>query len=41
MADSKCSPELALAWALNAKNNLQNVAGFSPAFNFLVIIHPF
>ena len=28
--DSKCSSEIALCWALNAKNSLQNVAGFSP-----------
>ena len=30
IADSKCSIQLALVWALNAKNSLQNVAGFSP-----------
>lgn len=28
--DTNCSLELALSWALNAKNSLQNVAGFSP-----------
>ena len=28
--DTGCHPELALCWALNAKNSLQNVAGFSP-----------
>ena len=28
--DTKCSNELALCWALNAKNALMNVAGFSP-----------
>ena len=28
--DANCSPEMALCWALNAKNSLQNVAGFSP-----------
>ena len=29
-ADNNCKPELALCWALNAKNSLQNVAGFTP-----------
>ena len=28
--DTKCSHDMALYWALNAKNSLQNVAGFSP-----------
>ena len=28
--DTSCSLELALSWALNAENSLQNVAGFSP-----------
>ena len=28
--DLQCSTDLALLWALNAKNSLQNVAGFSP-----------
>ena len=28
--DTKCSADLALCWALNAKNSLTNVAGFSP-----------
>ena len=28
--DTGCHSELALCWALNAKNSLQNVAGFSP-----------
>ena len=30
IADTKCSLDLALCWALNAKNSLTNVAGFSP-----------
>ena len=30
MEDAKCDIQLALCWALNAKNSLQNVAGFSP-----------
>ena len=30
IADTGCSPDFALLWALNAKNSLQNVAGFSP-----------
>ena len=30
MEDTKCNEELALCWALNAKNSLLNVAGFSP-----------
>ena len=30
ISDTNCSLELALTWALNAKNSLQNVAGFSP-----------
>ena len=30
IADTKCSNELALCWAINAKNSLMNVAGFSP-----------
>ena len=30
ISDTGCHPELALLWALNAKNSLQNVAGFSP-----------
>jgi hypothetical protein len=30
IADTGCKPEFALMWALNAKNSLQNVAGFSP-----------
>ena len=28
--DTGCDPDLALLWSLNAKNALQNVAGFSP-----------
>ena len=28
--DLQCSTDLALLWALSAKNSLQNVAGFSP-----------
>ncbi len=28
--DTGCNADLALLWALNAKNSLQNVAGFSP-----------
>ena len=28
--DSHCSLEVALAWAINAKNSLANVHGFSP-----------
>jgi len=28
--DTGCDPELALLWSVNAKNSLQNVAGFSP-----------
>lgn len=28
--DTKCSYEMALSWALSAKNSLQNIAGFSP-----------
>ena len=30
ISDSQSNPELALCWALAAKNSLQNVAGFSP-----------
>ena len=30
MDDVKCSVEIALAWAVNAKNSLQNIHGFSP-----------
>ena len=30
ISDTNCSSEPALTWALNAKNSLQNVAGFSP-----------
>ena len=30
IAETNTSPDLALTWALNAKNSLQNVAGFSP-----------
>ena len=30
VCDTNCSLELALCWALNAKNSLQNTAGFSP-----------
>lgn len=30
MEDIKCSVEVALCWATNAKNSLQNVYGFSP-----------
>ena len=30
MEDTKCEPELALAWAVSAKNALQNKSGFSP-----------
>ena len=30
ISDTGCDPELALMWAVNAKNALQNVAGFSP-----------
>ena len=28
--DTKCSVEVALCWAINAKNSLQNIHGFSP-----------
>ena len=28
--DTKCTADLALCWAVNAKNSLMNVAGFSP-----------
>ena len=31
LSDSKCDLETALAWAINAKNSLHNVYGFSPA----------
>ena len=37
LEDTKCEPELALAWALSAKNALQNKNGFSP--NQLVFGH--
>ena len=30
MHDVRCSVEIALCWALNAKNTLQNIHGFSP-----------
>lgn len=30
MDDVGCSPEIALCWAVNAKNTLQNVYGYSP-----------
>ena len=30
MADSNCSPEVALSWAVHSKNSLSNVHGFSP-----------
>jgi len=30
IADTGCHPEFALMWAINAKNSLQNIAGFSP-----------
>ena len=30
ISDTGCNPEVALLWALNAKNSLLNVAGFSP-----------
>ena len=30
MEDVKCSVEIALCWAVNAKNSLQNIHGFSP-----------
>ena len=30
IADTGCHPEFALMWAVNAKNSLQNIAGFSP-----------
>jgi hypothetical protein len=30
LEDTKCDPEIALAWAVSAKNALQNKGGFSP-----------
>ena len=30
LADKKCDPEMALAWAVSAKNSLHNNNGFSP-----------
>ena len=30
LQDTKCDPEMALAWAVSAKNALQNRGGFSP-----------
>ena len=37
--NTKCDDDLALCWALSAKNSLQNVAGFSP-FQLAIGVNP-